>query len=152
MNQEILLHIILEKPPSDVDFALQKGKGSNYETIQKQRSNTQDLHFEFTVNVKGDKHNDALPDFLGVFVQGPSYERFIYIDIGASAGQKDSVWSRRLKIPLKGISWEIIDQMLTNANLILEACVPGTGKDGTPNCATVKPFDGWHLKQLTIDN
>jgi len=26
---------------------------------------------------------------------------------------------------------------------VLEACVPGTGRDGGPACATVKDFDGW---------
>jgi hypothetical protein len=48
MEQELTLRIILEKPPAGVDFALQKGKGSNYEAIQKQRSGTHDLLFEFT--------------------------------------------------------------------------------------------------------
>jgi hypothetical protein len=30
---------------------------------------------------------------------------------------------------------------------VLEARVPGTGKDGGPSCATVKPFEGWKLVQ-----
>jgi len=29
----------------------------------------------------------------------------------------------------------------------METHVPGTGKDGGSNCATVKPFGGWHLKK-----
>src|SRR5688572_1782875 len=99
MNQELTLRIVLENPPPGVDFGLQKGSGSIYETIQKQRSANKDLEFEFTINVKPNK--DSSPNFLGTFVQGPPKERFIYIDIGTVAGQLNTVWSRRLKIPLK---------------------------------------------------
>jgi hypothetical protein len=27
-----------------------------------------------------------------------------------------------------------------------DARVPGKGKDGGPNCGTVKPFDGWKVR------
>src|SRR5687768_10370650 len=98
MNQELTLKIVLEKPPSGVDFGLQKGSGNKYETIQIQRYSDKNVEFEFTITVK--LNNDGLPNFLGVFVQGPPTQRFIYIDIGTYAGQKDTRWSRRLKIPL----------------------------------------------------
>jgi hypothetical protein len=74
--------------------------------------------------------------------------RFIYIDIGTAAGQAD-IWSRRLKIPLTGITWSVIDQVNASSKAVLETHVPGTGKDGSPNCATVKPFDGWRVKMLS---
>ena len=143
MNQEIAIRIILESPPSGVDFAIQKGSGNNYETILKQRSGKKDLCFEFKIAVK--ENQAALPDFKGPYVQGPSSERFIYVDIGTAAGQFDSVWTRRLKVPLRDISAETIQQLLTDSSLVLETKVPGTGKDGGPNCATVKPFPGWYL-------
>lgn len=143
MTQALTFRIILENPPANVAFALQKGSGNDYETLQTQTANGQDLHFEGSVNVKGDK--DGALNLLGPFVQGPKNGRFIYIGIGAHAGQPGSIWSRRLKIPLQGITWEMVEQTLANPALILETRVPGTGKDGTPNCATVKPFHGWHL-------
>lgn len=143
METELTLRIVLEQPPPGVDFGLQKGSGSNYETIQKQRSKTNDLYFEFKVQVKADKN--SMPNFLGSFVQGPPGQRFVYLDIGTCAGQTDTGWSRRLKIPLIGITWDLVNQLLADSQLILEARVPGTGKDGGPNCATVKPFDGWKL-------
>lgn len=144
MERELTLRIVLEKPPADVDFGLQKGRGSDYETIQKQRSRAKDLYFEFTAGVKaGGK--DAMPTLLGPFVQGPPVQRFVYIDIGACAGQTDSCWSRRLKIPLSGITWEMVDRVLADPKSVLETRVPGTGKDGGPTCATVKPFEGWKL-------
>lgn len=143
MNQELSIRIILESPPVGVDFGIQKGSGNTYETILKQRSSKEDLCFEFKILVK--ENQTALPDFKGPYVQGPSNARFIYVDIGTAAGQFDSVWTRRLKIPLSGISPETIQQMLADSSLVLETKVPGTGKDGGPNCATVKPFSGWHL-------
>ena len=73
------LRIVLEKPPAGVDFGLQKGRGSDYETIQKQGYKAKDLHFEFTVSVKASSQ-DAMSVFVGSLVQGPSRERFINID------------------------------------------------------------------------
>lgn len=143
MNQEFPIRIILESPPTGVDFGIQKGSGNQYEIIQKQRSNNSDLYFEFKISVKEDK--TSLPNFVGPFVQGPLNERFIYIDIGTYAGQIHSAWSRRLKIPLRDISPETIKLLLADSSFILETKVPGTGKDGGPNCATVKPFSGWYL-------
>ncbi|UFH55848.1 DUF5990 family protein [Spirosoma sp. KNUC1025] len=148
MNQELTLKIILENPPSGVDFGLQKGSGSKYETIQIQRSSDKNLEFEFPIIVK--LSEDGPPNFLGVFVQGPPTQRFIYIDIGTCAGQKDTVWSRRLKIPLTGIDLKTIKELSTNSTKVLEAKVPGTGKDNGPNCATVKPFAGWHISNRTL--
>jgi hypothetical protein len=143
MKQELILRIVLEKPPSGIDFGLQKGGGNKFETIQIQRSSDKNLEFEFAISVR--VNDDGLTNFLGAFVQGPPTQRFIYIDIGTYVGQKDTSWSRRLKVPLIGISLNTIKELSTNSNKILEARVPGTGKDGGPNCATVKPFSGWHI-------
>lgn len=139
------LRIILEKPPANVHFGLQKGSGNNYESVQIQLSGSADLRFNLIAEVKGDRQNGELPDFKGPFVQGPKLGRFIYIDIGTYAGKTDA-YSRRLKIPQAGITWDIIDKA-NNKDMLLETVVPGTAKDGTPTCATVKPFNGWHIKK-----
>ena len=146
MERELKLRIVIEGPPPGVEFGLQKGQGSHYETVQKQRSETRDLCFEFTVRVKGER-KDPNPTFLGSFVQGPPGERFVYIDIGTLAGQTDSCWSRRLKVPLRGISWDMLDRVSPDSQAVLETRVPGTGRDGGPSCATVKPFAGWKLRR-----
>src|SRR5688572_4922517 len=144
MESEITLQIILVKPTPGVMFALQKGSGSNYETVQQQIPESNDLSFKFTITVKGDRSKDKDPKFSGSFVQGPAGNKFVYIDIGTYAGQQGTVWARRLKIPLTGITWKDIDSLSERS--MLQASVPGTGKDGGPNCATVKPFAGWHIK------
>jgi hypothetical protein len=145
MNTNIQLKITLTKPTPGVDFALQKGTGNAYELTQKQNISSGDISFLCPVTLKGDPQTDQYPKLSGPFVQGPSGGKFIYIGIGTYAGQTHTQWSRRLKIPLTGITWEMISQLNGDAGLLLSTQVPGTGKDGGPNCATVKPFDGWRL-------
>ena len=147
MKKSVKLHIILENPPEGVLFGLQKGKGTHYDSIQKQTSVGRDLHFDLTAEVKADV--DGLPDFFGESIHGVRNGRFIYINIGTSAGQMDSCWSRRLKIPLRNITWVMLDKISENAPFILETKVNGRGKDGSPNCATVKPFGGWSIVEKT---
>lgn len=144
MDQELRFRIILESPPPGVDYGLQKGGGNDYEVTQKQRSKTGDLRFEFDARLKEGK--DGLPVVLGPFVHGPPQERFVYLDIGTYAGQTDTPWARRLKVPLRGLTWDMVKQASPAAN-VLETRVPGTAKDGSPTCATVKPFSGWKVRR-----
>lgn len=142
MNDDLHLRIVLVSPPPGVDFGLQSGSGNKYETVQKQVSGEADLLFLLAVKIKNDKEGNV--DFAGPFVQGSKGDRFIYVDIGTYAGNPESEWGRRLKIPLKDMSHTFIEKLRSDDKLILETRVPGTGKDGGPNCATVKPFEGWH--------
>jgi len=80
------IRIILMAPPAGVDFGIQEGKGNDYKTIQVQRSKGPDLEFVCSVGVKGNR-DDGPPNFVGSIVQGPPMGRFIYIDIGKSAGR-----------------------------------------------------------------
>jgi hypothetical protein len=141
MERELNLRIIVERPPAGVLYGLQKGGGSNYETVQLVTSKTDDLRFEFSVRVQEGK--DGQPNFLGPFSQGPTHARFVYLDIGRCAGQTNTPWTRRLKVPLSGITWDLIEQASKSSVSALETRVAGTGKDGGPSCATVKPFSGW---------
>ncbi len=142
MERELTLRIVLETPPPGVDFGIQKGRGSLYETVQTQRSTGHDLVFEFSIDVKAESVA-GFPDFGGPIVQGPRGGRFVYVDIGTCAGQRDTPWSRRLKIPLTGITSHLIRRASSGTNGVLEARVPGTGRDGGPSCASVKDFAGW---------
>ena len=143
---EVTLRIVLKRPTPGVDFALQKGGGSKYDTVQKQRSAANaDLKFDFPVTVKSGK--DGAPDFFGPFVHGVRGDRYVYIDIGTYAGQTNTNWSRRLKVPISRITWELI-----NSQSMLVGEIPGTGKDGGPNCAYMwlKTLDEpWQWKTRT---
>lgn len=146
MEQEINMRIVLEGPTNGVDYGLQKGRGNEYETVQTQRSSAhEDMEFEFTLRVNDGK--DGQPNFLGPFAQGPANGRFVYLDIGTYAGQKDTGWSRRLKIPLSGITWNMVKEA-TKKKTPLETHVRGRGgRDGGPTCGTIKPFSGWHVNK-----
>ena len=137
MARELKLRIVVEDPPPGVDYALQKGSGSFYDFEQKQRSQGRDLTFEFAPVIR-DGVSDGMAALAGPHVQGPRGQRFVYLDIGTAAGQTGTPWSRRLKVPLSGITAKMIA-----AGGVLETRVPGTGRDGGPACATVKDFAGW---------
>ena len=105
----------------------------------------EDLVFDFPITVE-DKGRGAPPNFLGPFAQGPADGRFVYVGVGTYAGQKDTPWSRRMKIPLAGISWPLIRRVLDGHGRV-GVRIPGTGKDGGPNCATVRPLGPWSVDQ-----
>ena len=136
MEKQLTLHIIIEGPPPGVDFGLQNGKGSDYETVQLQRSGNGSLEFQCTVTLR--ENSKSVLDFFGPFVQGPSEQRFIYVDIGTCAGQKNTEVSRRLKIPLYTIDKNLLKELLSSKEAILQTSIAGTGKDGGPTCGTAK--------------
>lgn len=145
MKHDLIVRIVLQKPPDGVAFGLQKGSGHACETVQLQQARAQDIRFECSLTVKGDRHTDEKPGFSGPFVQGSPPEKFIYIAIGTYAGQAGSIWGGRLKVPLRGITWATIEEIISASGLVLETQVPGSGKDGSPAYATVKPFGGWKI-------
>jgi Family of unknown function (DUF5990) len=147
--RDLRLRLVLKQPPPGVEFGLQKGRGSIYETVQKRISTGKNLHFDIRIEVETVRGN-RLPTLRGPFVQGSPGERFVYVDIGKYAGQEDSPWSRRLKVPLSGITSDMVERMSGDSHAVLEARVAGTGRDGGPNCATVKPFDGWKLTRRPV--
>jgi hypothetical protein len=129
---EFPLRIVLDTPPVGVMFALQRGKA---ELVSQTIATGDDLQFEFVVRAGG--REEEWPNFLGPFVQGPRGGRFIYVNSGTSAGQANSCWTRRAKIALKGIGWDLIDRALAAPGRVLEARIAGRGRDGGPACATV---------------
>lgn len=88
------------------------------------------LTFEFPIRIA------AGPKFSGEHVrnEGPQ-RRFVYIAIGQQAGDKSSSWSRRMKIDIHDIPQALLEKAAKGR--VLEGKVEGTGKDGTPACATV---------------
>ena len=80
--------------------------------------------------------------FFGAVAQGPPEGRFVYVCSGTLAGQAESCWTRRAKVPLDGITWRLIERVLSDGRLRLEARFQGRAGDGGPNCATVKLLEG----------
>jgi Family of unknown function (DUF5990) len=130
MNRLLPLRITLIKPLTGVPLCLQKGKD---DLVPPTSDSGEKVSFDFTVNIANDR-TDGPPKFRGPFVQGPPAGRFIYINSGTYAGQADSCWSRRAKIPLSGITWELIEEALSKSGAVLEARIADTADDGGPAC------------------
>jgi hypothetical protein len=141
-EQTLSFRIIVEKPVAGVVYGVQRGSGNDYETLQKQISDSGDLLFEIAIPLKKNKEGRMV--LQGPFIQGPPHGRFLYVDIGSYAGQENAPVSGRLKVPLPNIFEEFIGEAADGGALVTK--ISGTnGKDGRPNTGTVKPFDGWKL-------
>ena len=144
MESEVPIRLVLVDPPPGIDFGIQRGGGAQYEILFVQRRKRGDVVFDFSLTV-ADNRKDGLPNFKGPFAQGPLASRFIYVDVGTYAGQKDTPWSRRMKVPLQGITWPLIHKAMSKPEHKLSARIPGTGKDGGPSCATVQLLGDWQV-------
>jgi hypothetical protein len=134
------LRINVHHPVPGVTLRMQRGRDQLVEPAGTTRDCTT---FEFTVRAGV---RNGRPNFLGDFTQGPTDARFVYVNAGTCAGQHDTPWSRRAKIPLVGLSRKLIDAALRSGG-VLAVDIEGTGRDGGPCCATVEPLgDGWRLE------
>jgi hypothetical protein len=145
METELHLRITIVQPPEGVVFRLQKGKTATAELVAPSFKSGQSISFDFTVRaVCADGETD--PVLRGPFAQGPPDGRFVYVNSGTCAGQADSCWTRRAKVPLTGITRELVERASARPNMVLEGIIQGTGRDGGPACATVRLLDGgWRV-------
>ena len=145
--RELPLRISVLRPPEGVRFGVQRGK-TNFDDpdlLAPARASGEEMAFDFTVRI-GPRVTGQPPNLLGAFAQGPPSGRFVYLNAGKLAGQRDSCWERRAKIPLTGITWKQIDAVLAAPGALLEARIAGTGRDGSPVCASVPLIGGgWHV-------
>src|SRR5687767_1718841 len=143
MKSELPIRLVLIDPPTNIDYGIQRGRGVSYEPVFVQQGKRGNLAFDFSISVS-DNRQDGAPNFSGEFVQGTPARRFIYIDVGTYAGQKNTTWSRRMIVLLNTITWEQINRALKPGHR-LSASIQGTGKDGGPSCATVPLIGGWRV-------
>ena len=124
IEQSVRMRIAVVRPPAGVRFCLQRGKENLEGTTATEGC---DLHFDFEVRARPDAGGSVR--LLGAFVQGPPTARFLYVCVGTCAGQPGSPWTRRVKVPLTGITWKQVEA--ANGGL-LEAAYEGAAKDGSP--------------------
>lgn len=144
---EIPLRITLYRVPPGVKFALQKGKsGAEHKAqlLPPTRSDPTSISFDFTVRVAPDRFGAKLR-FLGEFTQGPADKRFVYVNSGRRAGQQDTQWDRRAKIPLTTITPALIDHVRETPNSVLLIEINGRANDGGPVVASYLSSTEWRL-------
>ena len=129
MADTVTLRLIIDDPVPGVRYSLQKDD-LPFEPLT---AGEDPVSFEIQVTL----HPDGR--MTGPFVrrEGPQ-RRFVYIRIGASAGDHAGVWSRRAKIDIHDIPASLLIP-----GAVLEVQLPGRGKDGSPACATVRPLVPW---------
>ena len=133
------LRIVVVRPPAGVLFQLQRG---TCDLEPPERRTETAITFEFVVRIG--TRPDGTPNFLGPSAQGPPTARFVYVNSGTLAGQPDSCWTRRAKVPLGGITWQMIEEA-RRAEGAIEAQIDGTGRDGGPACAPVALRTPWRV-------
>ena len=142
-ENEIALRIVVQRPPRGVRFQIQRAHGA---LLSPAHTTADRISFDFTLHI-GPPQADGRPNLRGDFAQGPPSTRFVYVNSGVRADQKESCWDRRAKVPLGGITMEQVERALATPRSYLEAAIQGTARDGGPACATVQLLDpGWRLK------
>ena len=138
---DLPLRIVIESPVPGVALALQRGKSGSDTLIPPSGVSAEAAAFDFTVTAARAKTGEA-PRLLGPFVQGPTDGRFVYIGVGAYAGDPASAWARRAKVPLTGLTWPLIEALKPGERL--EARIPGRDRKGEPACASLALLPpGW---------
>ena len=136
VQTEIRMRLVIDRPVSGVAHSLQDKKSGPVDVKTSKAGEA--LAFDFPIRIGAGRK------FYGEHVRSEGPERrFVYIAIGEQAGQKGSPWSRRMKIDIHGISQALLDKAI--GGKVLEAIITGTGKDGTPACATVAPAKPWRF-------
>ncbi len=142
VTEELPLRITAVDPPPGILWALQLGQS---ELVKPTSSTKSRISFDFTVQVIPDS---TVIGFRlgGPAVQGRTGERFVYLCIGAYAGQLDTPIARRAKIRLEGINRKLIAAAKAKRGGTLEVQFAGTDSKGEPACATVPLLGkGWHV-------
>jgi hypothetical protein len=132
---------------SRIEAGLQRGT----DIVQSRPPTGETLEFSGELRVKdvSAAARKGAPVFLGPDTHGPPAGRFLYIVWTGEAGGARAMF-RRLKLPLGGITWTLLDTVARDRTAILVATVAGRDRRGGPACATVPLLDGgWKAERHT---
>jgi len=144
MPETLTLRVTLESPLPGVALAVQKGRD---ELILPVRADADAVTFEVPATLR--LRPDGTQALAGPIVQGPAGAKFLYVTVGKRAGQPFSPWDRRVKVPLSGITPELLSEAAASSGMVLAARIHGLAKDGGPACASVPLLgSGWQLEPV----
>jgi hypothetical protein len=146
VERTLPLRIVVLRPPPGTVFRLQRGRvgvGTGPTLVAPTHESPDELVFDFTVRVGADAQRDGSPLLVGAFAHGSLRDRFIYVTSGRPAVDGAPWnWDRRAKVPLGGITADMIEAVLAHPDAMLEARIEGTARDGRAAAATVPILDG----------
>lgn len=138
-SPSVTLRLTIENPVPGVALALQLGRDV---LLPPTRAGETAVIFEVALDVR--TRPDGTPALAGAAVQGPPAARFLYVTVGVRAGQPDSPWERRAKVPLGTIPVSVLAAATQQPGMVLAARIAGRARDGGPACASVPLLgDGW---------
>jgi hypothetical protein len=138
---DLPIRIVVEGPVPGLAVALQRGRAAKAELVLPASRSAEAVVFDLEVTVDGSLA-DGRPRLLGACVQGPPAARFVYLAVGRYAGQADSEWGGRVKVPLDGIGWDAIEALPSGGRLV--ARIPGQSPKGGPALASMRLLPpGW---------
>jgi Family of unknown function (DUF5990) len=141
--ETLSLRVVVVDPPPNILWALQLGQE---ELVKPALSTKSRITFDFAVDVVEDS-SPAGFRLGGPAVQGRRGDRFVYLRIGAYAGQVGATAGWRAKIGLEGITPKLVSALRAKRSGVLEVQFMGTGPKGGPACATVPLLGaGWYVK------
>ena len=141
-SEALRLRISVVDPPANISWALQLGRD---ELVEPTASTSSRISFEFSVEVVAGDSPGAFR-LRGPAVQGRPGERFVYLCVGAYAGQVGAPASGRAKISLEGITPRLLDEVKRTRSRLLEARFAGTARVGGPSRASVRLLgEGWRV-------
>lgn len=138
---ELQVRIVVEAPLPGLAIALQRGQAAGAALTPPASRSADAVVFDFEVTVDG-RLVDGRPRLLGPCVQGPPQARFVYLAVGRYAGQADSEWGGRIKVPLQDLGWREIEALTPGGRLV--ARIAGRSPKGGPALASVRLLPpGW---------
>ncbi len=118
----ITLQVTCQHPPlGHGDFGLQD---KNDRLLPPTSTSADACIFECAVRVK-QIEKTGMPNFLGEFAHGTAEERFLYLSLRAN-----NAYLKRIKVPLKSITWEQVMEAAGRENAKL-ACAVDSARTGT---------------------
>jgi len=124
LEYTLTLQITVQRPPiGQGDFGLQDKNNRLYPPALAS-ANDDAWTFECAVRVKQNEKT-GMPNFLGEFAHGTADERFLYLTLRPMFGS-----GRRIKVPLKSITWAQVIEAAGRENSKL-ACAVDSAKSGT---------------------
>jgi hypothetical protein len=146
MSDTVTLRVTIDAPVPGVALAVQQGRAALVPPV---RVTSEAVTFEVRAEVR--VRPDGTIMLAGAEVHGPPAGRFLYVTVGTRAGQPDSPWNRRAKVPLSGIPADLLMAARAHSGVVLAARMAGRAKDGGPACATVPLLDeGWRLQAADV--
>jgi len=140
MSETVTFRIVVRDPLPGVELRLQRGRDGLVPPVER---TAEAATFEFRLEVEAAL--DGGVRLRGPEVQGPPAKRFVYINAGTYAGQADSPWGVRAKVPLMGLH-AAVAAVSGRPGVVIEGTIDGRGRGGGPAAATVVLLGGgWEV-------